>query len=92
MTELTDRRAGERRRVARGGRRVSDPLPTPVREEIDEYFREVEAALSGLRTALDVGNMQRARENAGDLRAASEAIRIVLITRRSLRHSGTNDR
>ena len=84
MTEMIDRRTQERRRAPRGGRRATDPLPTSVRAEIDEYFRNVEAALSGLRTALDVGNMHGARDSAGALRAASEAIRIILITRRSL--------
>jgi hypothetical protein len=90
MTELTDRRSGERRRIPRGGRRTTDPLPTPVRAEIDEYARDIQAALSELRTALEAGNMPRARDHAASLRAASEAIRIILITRRSLRHSGTD--
>ena len=90
MTELPDRRVRERRRMARGGRRSTDPLPPSVRAEMDDYFREIEGALSGIRTALDLGNMQRARECAAELRAASEAIRQILSSRRSTQHSKTN--
>jgi hypothetical protein len=83
MTNIHERRAAERRRTRRGGRRNSDPLSPGLRAEIDEYFIVLERVLAEIRTALDVDNVQRARDGAAELRAVSEAIGAVLATRRS---------
>lgn len=90
MTHLNERRIGERRRSRRGGRRTNDSLSPTIRSEIDDYLREVETALANIRTALDMENVLRARDSAVELRAASEALRVVLVTRRSVRAQGSN--
>lgn len=90
MTQVNERRVSERRRFRRGGRRTADPLSSAVRAEIDDYLRDVENALANIRTALDMENMLRARDSAVELRTVSEALRVVLVTRRSLRAHDSN--
>ena len=84
MTDIPERRTADRRRTRRGGRRNSDPLTPGLRAEIDEYFIMLERVLAEIRTALDVDNLQRARDSAAELRAVSEAIGGVLAPRRSI--------
>jgi hypothetical protein len=90
VSELDERRGGERRRTPRGGRRTTDPLPAAVRAEIDDYLRELEAALASIRIALDLNTIAQARESADALRNASDAIHTVLASRRSLKPHRTN--
>jgi hypothetical protein len=78
---MTDtKREPDRRRVPRGGRRVSDlgALTPEIRAEAAEYAAQIERCLEVLSVALEDADLVGARETSKTIKRAADALTVLL--------------
>jgi hypothetical protein len=86
MTEIK-REGPDRRRVQRGGRRESDlrALSPELQLEAAQYAAEIAENLGVLFAALDEADLETAKQATKRIKAAADALSLLLATRKSMR-------